>query len=337
MNLRNLAITLLLAAGCLSEAKLKVITTLPDAASIVLAVGQDRVSVSSIVTGAKDPHRIEAKPSYMSRAAQADLYVAIGLDLEIAYEQPILEGSRNPKIQPGAKGYFRWGDCVSVREKPAGAVSRAQGDIHPYGNPHVWLDPYNGRVFALKLAERMGELDPANRGFFESNAARFARRIDVAMFGEQAVAKFGGPSLWSWDDEGRLISKLREANSEALLGGWMAQMRPLWRSGIVTYHKSWVYFAYRFGLKVVAELEPKPGLDPTPGHMAAVIRAIGSQKVRVILQEPLYSTRPGNFVAERTAAKVVVVPGSVGHDSTVKDYIGLFDTIIARIVAAVGH
>jgi zinc/manganese transport system substrate-binding protein len=322
--------------GTASAKTLNVVTTLPDLASIVQSVGRDRVRVSSIITGARNPHFLEAKPSYMSRAASADLWVAVGLDLEVGYEPLILEGSRNARIQPGKLGCVHVGDWVAVRDKPVGAVGRAQGDVHPQGNPHVWLDPYNGRVIAAKLAERMGDLEPANRAFFKANADAFVRDLDEAMFGAPLVGKYGGAKLWQWDSEDLLIENLRKDGDDGRLSGWSGAMRKFWKSPIVIYHRSWNYLAYRFGLKIVAELEPKPGLDPTPGHVASVIRIAEAQKARAILQESFYSTRNAEFVAARTGAKVVVCPGSVGHDAKIRGYIHLFDTIVAKLAAALG-
>lgn len=317
-------------------ANLNVLTTTPDLASIVKEVGKDKVSVSAIVVGARDPHRIEAKPSYMSRAAQAHLWVSIGLDLEIAYERPIIDGSRNPRIRPGTKGYVNAANWVKVLEIPA-SVSRAEGDVHPGGNPHVWLDPFNGRIIAQRLAERMGELDPPQAATYRANAVAFVRRIDDAMFGKALVGKHGGDALWAWENGGRLIQELTSRGELASLSGWEGAMRPFRGAPVITYHKSWPYFVARFGLKVIDYLEPKPGLDPTPGHVAHVIEEVKASGVKLILQEPIYSTRNANFVASRTSAKVVVVPGNVGHTSDAKDYISLFDSIIKRISEALSR
>jgi ABC-type Zn uptake system ZnuABC Zn-binding protein ZnuA len=318
----------------IADAKLIVITTTADLASLVKEVGGDRVQVSSLITGARDPHRIEAKPSYMSKAAGANLWVAIGLELEIGYEPPILEGSGNSKIRVGAAGHVYAGEWVKVLGKSTSQVTRAQGDIHPYGNPHIWLDPYNGRVIARKLADRMGSLDKGSATFYDGNAENFVKRLDIAMFGAALVGKFGGEQLWAWDNSGDLSATLRSKNALGDLGGWAGKMLRYRGQPVVTYHRSWAYFLSRFDLKVVAELEPKPGLDPSPGHVASVIRTVQSNNVKAIIQEPYYSTKNGQFVAERASSNLVVLPGSVGHDPAAKDYISLFDTIVSRLTAA---
>jgi len=320
------------AAG--ASAKLTIMTTTPDLASIAMAVGGSNVSVSSIVVGARDPHRIEAKPSFMSKAAGANLFLAIGLELEIAYEQPILEGSRNRNIRVGAPGHVYVSDWVKVRDVPAGTVTRAQGDVHPDGNPHLWLDPYNGRVIALKLAEKMGALDKPSAAAYSANAKAFVKRLDEAMFGETLVEKFGGQVLWNWDNDDLLESNLKSKGAIGQLGGWAGKMLKFRGKPIVTYHRSWVYFVGRFNLRVVDELEPKPGIEPTPGHVAHVIQTVQQQGVKAILQEPFYSPRNGQFVASRTGASLVVAPGMVTSDPAAKDYISLFDTIVSRLAAA---
>lgn len=322
---------LVLALGQSATAVVKVITTTPDLASIAAAVGGKNVSVSALVVGARDPHRIEAKPSSMSKVAGADLFIAIGLDLEVGYEQPILEGSRNPKVAIGAPGHLYASDWVQVIEKPTGPVSRAMGDIHPGGNPHIWLDPYNGRVVATKIASVLSKLDPGHAKDYQANLVAFLARLDAGMFGAGLVGRFGGAKLWEWQRSGTLLAKLEENRARSSLGGWAAKMAPHLGNPIVTYHKSFSYFANRFGLKVVDELEPKPGLEPTPGHLATVIKAIQQNGAKAIVQETFYSPKHAQLVASRTGAKVVQVPQNVGHVPAASDYIALFDVIVDRI------
>lgn len=325
-------LSLLLLASGASAKTLNVMATTSDLASIVKEIGKDRVSVAAVVVGARDPHRIEAKPSYMSRAAQADMWVSIGLELELAYEQPILQGSANRKIQPGSAGYVAVGNWCPIVGKPTGNVTRAQGDLHPFGNPHVWLDPYNVRIIAQKLADKMASIDKANAKFFEANASDFVAKLDASMFGANLVSKVSPETLWKWSTDNDLESNVRAKSLS--LGGWAAKMAPLRGVSIVTYHRSWSYFVNRFNLKVAAELEPKPGIDPTPGHIASVIRTVQSSGAKILLQEPFYSPRNANFVASRTSAKVVIAPGSVGHTSKANSIIALFDELVDQISAA---
>jgi ABC-type Zn uptake system ZnuABC Zn-binding protein ZnuA len=314
-------------ASATAQANLTVVTTTEDLATIVKSVGGDKVNVSSIVTGARDPHTIEAKPSYMSRLMRADLFVAIGLDLEVAWENAIIQGSRNNNLKPGAKGHLYASTGIAPLEKPTGNVSRAQGDIHPYGNPHIWLDPANVRKMADTISDRMASLDPANKAVYERNLAAFQQRIDVAMFGAAAVQSQGAAKLWQMSSAGTL-------RSVSNLGGWAEKMEPYRGKAIVTYHKSWSYFAERFDLRVIAQLEPKPGIPPAPGHIAQVIRDCTANGVKAILQEPFYSKNAAQTVASRVGAKVVIAPLTVGSDPAAKDYFSLMDTIVSRLSAA---
>jgi zinc/manganese transport system substrate-binding protein len=309
-------------------ANLKIVTTTADLASIAKAIGGNKANVSSLITGARDAHRVEAKPSYMSRVGGADLFIAVGMEMEIGYEGPILSGSGNRKVMPGASGHVYASRFAYILEKPTGPMTRAMGDIHPQGNPHFWLDPYNGRLVAKGLENKMSALDRANASYYQSNLEAFLKRLDTAMFGASAVAKHGAQQLWEWSNDGTLRSKVSD------LGGWAAAMAPLVGRPVITYHRSWTYFAHRFGLKVVAELEPKPGLDPSPGHLAQVIREGNRLGVKLIMQESFFSKRHADFVASRIGAKVAVAPQSVGHDPAAKDYISLFDTIISKIKGA---
>lgn len=325
-----------LATLAVAQAPLKVVTTTQDLASIAASIGGARANVSSLVVGARDAHRIEAKPSFMSRVAGADLFIAIGLELEIGYEGPILSGSRNARVQVGKPGHLYASDGVPLVGKPTGPVTRAQGDIHPYGNPHIWLDPFNARIIADSIAERMSALQPAGKQIFAANLAAFKKSVDVAMFGSALVSKFGGDKLWQWEVGGQLASQLRSNNASNLVGGWEAKMVPLRGKAILTYHRSWSYFVNRFGINIVGELEPKPGLDPTPGHVASLLKVASSNNVRAILQEPFYHDTEAKFVASRTGAKVIVAPSSVGQDRAARDYVSLIDTIVNRLSAVYG-
>lgn len=331
---RSLIFGSLLAASAAASAQVKVVTTTPDLASIVSAIGGNRVTVSALVTGARDPHRIEAKPSYMSKVGGADIFVAVGLELEAGYEDAILEGSRNRKVQKGQPGHVYSSDHALILERPTGAVSRAMGDIHPEGNPHIWLDPLNGRIFALNIERVLSSQKPQYAAEFKANLAAFRSKLDNAMFGAELVKKFGGDTLWTWERNGQLDQKLREGGASGMLAGWSGRLAPYAGRPILTYHRSLSYLANRFGLRIVAELEPKPGLEPSPGHLAKVIATAQQTGVKAILQETFYPTKHAQFVAGRCGAKVVVIPQNVGHDPAAKDYFSLFDTIVGRIAEA---
>ncbi len=332
--MRIACIASLLTLGALSSGSaVNVVTTTQDLASIAKAVGGSRVSVSSIVTGARDPHFIEARPSYMSRVAGAGLFIAIGLELEIGYERPILDGSRNRRVAVGQPGHlYASAGCFILDRREA--VSRADGDVHPHGNPHIWLDPYNARQIAWNIRGSLAKVDPANATEYEKNARAFLDKLDKAMFGEALVGRFGTSTLWAWSQQGQLQAKLRENSATGQLSGWAGKMAPFAGQSIISYHRSWIYFTNRFGLSVAAELEPRPGIEPTPGHLSTVVEIAKQRDVKAILQEPFYSRGAANAVAQRSGARVLVLPASVGHTAAASDYFKLIDTIVDSVSSA---
>src|SRR5262245_50495268 len=225
----------------LAVAKLKVVTTTSDLRSIAEAVGGDKVDVASIGTGHEDPHFIDAKPSTMVLAHDADLWIRIGLELEIGYENLILDGARNPKIRIGTQGHLDASEGVIRLEVPTGKVDRSMGDIHPLGNPHYWLDPLNGRIMAKHIAARLSELDLANAPYYADHRKAFEHRLDEAMFGPRLLASNDGATLWVSMVKGQFDTFLKAHGGDAALGGWYGAMRPLAGTKVITYHRSWSY------------------------------------------------------------------------------------------------
>jgi ABC-type Zn uptake system ZnuABC Zn-binding protein ZnuA len=316
----------------LSARALRVVTTTTDLKAITEAVGGSYVTVTSICTGLQDPHFIEAKPSYMVKLRKADLFIRIGLQLEIGWEPLLVQGSRNGKIQPGNPGFLDASTGINRLEVPTGPVDRSLGDIHPEGNPHYWLDPYNGRIIARTIAERLMQLDPAHRDQYREQLQAFLQSLDAAMFGADLPARLPADTLWEFHSRGTLEQELiRRFGSTALLDGWAARMAPLRGIRIITYHKSWSYFLHRFGLTAVAQLEPKPGVPPSPKHILNLIRLVQTDQVPLILMEPFYSDKAPRLVAQKTGIKVLKLGYSVGGDPDSRDYLALIDTLVNRI------
>ncbi len=317
---------------------LQIVTTTTNLASIAQAVGGDHVSAVSISGGDVDPHFIQAKPSYMMKAHRADLWIRIGLQLEIGYERLILEGARNPRIRVGSPGHLDVSEDIAKLEIPTIKVDRSLGDVHPLGNPHYWLDPYNGRITATEICHRLQQLDPQHAVDYDHNLAAFMLKVDKAMFGPALVQAFGGEKLWQLQSDGTLDRAIQDYNHQqrpaqpVSLGGWLARLAPFTHAKIVVYHRSWPYFFHRFGLDDVAELEPKPGIPPGPAHLLEVINTIKAQHARVILMEPFYNRAHADSVARKTDAKVVVVPTAV--DARVQDYVAMLDNIVNQLAEA---
>jgi ABC-type Zn uptake system ZnuABC Zn-binding protein ZnuA len=324
-----LTLMLLAAASLSAQDTLQIVSPHPTLCSMAGEIGGEHVETICLSSGMRDPHFVAAKPSYMSKTRRADLWIRYGMDMEIGYERLILEGSRNRDIQVGNTGHLDMSENVLKLEIPHGPVNRSMGDVHPLGNPHYWLDPYNGRIMARTLADRLAELMPANAEYFIDRGEEFVRRIDAAMFGEAAVSAAGGEELW----QALLENRLKDyADSEGISpGGWYVRMKPHHGKAIVTYHKTLPYFANRFGLEIPIELEPKPGIPPGPRHVLAVVKTIEKENVSVIAVAPYYDNAPAENAAAKTGASVVEVPTSVGGAEAADDYISLIDTLVSRL------
>jgi zinc/manganese transport system substrate-binding protein len=279
-------------------AKLKVVTTLSDFASLAQTVGGDRVETESLAKGYQDPHFVEPKPSFVLKLHDADVLIVAGLELEIGYLPPLLDQARNGKIRPTGAGYLDASVGCDILDRPTGQVTRAMGDVHPYGNPHYWLDPANGRVIARAIAAKLSSLDPSGAETYAKNLADFE-------------------------------AKLKAAETR-----WAARLAPFKGAKIVTYHSSWPNFAKAFGLDVVGFLEPKPGIPPSPQHKLEIINLMNAQKVPIILMEVYFDRKDPDFVASKTGATVVVIPPSVGGEPAAKDYVSLFDLDVEKIASA---
>ena len=328
---------LLLAAACLSNAqaaRIKIVTTTTDLADITRAVAGDYLAeVSSITTGREDPHTLTAKPGFIVRARDADVWIRIGMELEIGWEPVILRDARNPRIRVGMPRHIDASDHVIRLEVPTQRVTRDQGDIHPEGNPHYWLDPLNGRLVAATVAERLCVLYPEHKAKFDENLHRFERDLDTRMFGATLVGAFGGENLWRAATEKRLEAFLTEKGTVDKAGGWYGAMRPHQGKTIITYHRSWPYLSERFGLRADLQLEPKPGIPPSAKHLASLVSDAEARKARVILQEPFYTLKAAEFVAARTGAKVVVVPTMTGGSAEATGYLDMLDNVIRKVSA----
>ncbi len=278
--------------------KLQIMTATTDLAALAQEIGGDRVEVESVARGYQDPHFVEAKPSFLLKLRHADLLIVVGLELEIGWLPPLISQSTNPKIQVGAPGYFDASRFAKILEIPTGVVTRAEGDVHPLGNPHYWLDPENGLRIAKGIQNKLSEMRPADAAYFAERYNSFEQRI------KQADEK------------------------------WLAEMKPYAGRKVVTYHRSWPNFAEHFGLNVVGYVEPRPGIPPSPQHTVELIGLMKRDGVKVILVEPYFDLKTPNAIARDTGAKVVVLMPSVGGEKEITDYFKLFDYDIAKLKQA---
>jgi zinc/manganese transport system substrate-binding protein len=307
MRLRSTVFSFAVAA-CLSVAtfspptaaakNLKVITTLTDLASLTHEVGGDKVDVEALAKGYQDPHFVDPKPSFLLKLRHADLLILVGLDLEIGWLPPLITQSGNGNIQPASPGYLDVSQFSEILEIPQGSVTRAEGDVHPLGNPHYWLDPDNGRRIAKGIANKLTEMDPADRAYFQQREQDFEKR-------------------------------LAEADKK-----WLAQMAPYRGRKIVTYHRSWPNFAKHFGLDVIGYIEPRPGIPPTPSHTIELVSLMKRENTKIELIEPYFDVKTPDSIARMTGGRVVVMMPSVGGKPEITDYFKLFDYDIGILTQA---
>jgi zinc/manganese transport system substrate-binding protein len=281
-----------------AASKLNVVTTTSDLAALTQEVGGDRVNVQAIAKGYQDPHYVEGKPSFLLMLLRADLLVSVGMQLELGWLPPLISRCGNARVQPNASGNLEASQFAEILEVPSGPVSRAQGDVHPTGNPHYWLDPENGRRVARGIATRLAQLRPEDAKYFEQRFQDFSRR-------------------------------LTEAEKR-----WDAQMQPYRGRKIVTYHRSWPNFTRRFGFQVMGEIEPRPGIPPGPRHTIELMTMMKREGVKVILVEPYFDLKTPNSIASGTGAKVVVLLPSVGGEKVASDYFKLFDYDLGMLAQA---
>jgi zinc/manganese transport system substrate-binding protein len=300
-------LSLLLVAGLtalaphLAQAQLKVVTSTTDLYDIATAVGGDKISATHIGQGYQDPHFIDAKPSFVLQLRNADVWAFVGLDLEIGWMPLLLDGARNPKIRSGGSGYVDASKAIRILDTPQGNVDRSMGDVHPLGNPHYWLDPENGRRIARMFKAKFAQLDPKNEDTYERNEKAFEARLNAAE------------------------------------KGWAADLATIRGKPVVAWHTSWRYFAEYNGMNIVAFVEPKPGVPPSPSHLYTVIQTVKKTGAKVIVMEPFYDRKVADLIAKQTGATVLILPPSVGglRGAPVNDYISLMKYDVSRLAAAV--
>jgi zinc/manganese transport system substrate-binding protein len=268
---------------------LHVFVTVPDLADLTRRVGGAHVEVFSMVGGREDPHFAEPKPSFVKRLADADVYIEIGLELEVAYAPVLLQNARNPAVVVGAPGHITASEAVTNLITPDGPVTRARGDVHAGGDPHFLLDPLAGLAVAARIRDRLTEIDPAHADEFARNHTSF------------------------------------ETEVRARLDAWLALLAPYRGAKVVDDHAMWAYFARRFGLEIVGHLEPFPGVPPTTKHLAEIVERIRDEHVLVVIASPYYDVRHAKKVAEASGAVVTRLAHQVGSVPDTDDYVAMID------------
>ena len=313
---------------------LQVCATVPDLGSLAQEVGGDQVKITVFAKSQEDAHFIEAKPSFIKALSQADLYIQVGMELEVGYAPVLLQNARNSRVLPGAQGFLDASKVIMPLEIPTGTIDRSMGDVHPMGNPHYLLDPLNGLLVARLIRDKLIELRPEKKSFFEERYAIFYRKIGEGLIGDKLSRKYDFEKLAVLFEGKKLVPFLKEQKEEEFLGGWLGMMLPYQGSKVVTDHNLWPYFARRFGISVAGFLEPKPGISPTTKHLQALIEMMKAEGIRVILSSPYYDIRHAQFVAKNTGAKMVYLAHQVGSRSGTDNYISMTDYNVRQLVAA---
>jgi zinc/manganese transport system substrate-binding protein len=293
--IRRISIALLLILPLASHADLKIFACEPEWASLAQEIGGDLVDASSATTAFVDPHYIQARPSLISKVRRADLVVCSGAQLEIGWLPVLLQKANNRDVMPGSLGYFEASSFV-LRLNATGNTDRAQGDIHPFGNPHVQTNPHNITVIAAALSKRMQQLDPKNKDAIAAQAADFSS---------------------SWEDA---------------IAGWEEKAAPLNGKQAITHHKSWVYLERWLGIEEVANLEAVPGLPPTTAHLSKLVSQFSDGGADFIIRSTYQDDRPSNWLQSRTGIEAVMLPLTVGGTDNATNLFALFDDIIDRLL-----
>ena len=288
---------LLLLVPLVAHAKLNAVATLPDFGALAREIGGDKVTVTVLAKPTEDPHFVDARPSFVVSLRNADVLIDGGAELEIGWLPPLLQNARNPKIEIGKAGRVIASQGIRLMNVPAN-VTRAAGDVHALGNPHFMTDPIIAKAVAQHIAQSFSAVDPANAAAYEANYQKF---------------------------EGTINAKLQE---------WGAALLPFKGQHVVAYHDSWPYFAHRFGINIDIFLEPKPGIPPSPSHLAEVITQMKGQNIKAIIVEPFQDKKVAEKVAGATGAKVVEFAQFPGGLPGTDSYVKLIDTLVSRLAAA---
>ncbi len=320
-------------------APVKVVTSLTTYASIAREIVGDRGSVSSIAVGDENPHYVQPKPSFVPLLSQADLFVTTGLDLEL-WVPALLDKAGNPKVTEGGPGYVAAYAGIPLLDVPT-SFSRTQGDIHVFGNPHIWTDPLNAVIIARNILTGLKRVAPQDADYFTAREKDFEDRMYRALFGEDLVKLLGGPSLADLDRQGKLFSFLSQQQYQGAplmthLGGWLKQAMTFRGKLVACYHKEWDYFSREFQVTCFDYIEPKPGIPPTPRHVQEIITAMRDQHIQVLLSTNYYDRNQVLEVAQRTGAKAVIVPSNTGGSTGVSTYFDLINLWVSELASAFG-
>ncbi|HGY54773.1 MAG TPA: zinc ABC transporter substrate-binding protein [Caldithrix abyssi] len=317
--------------------RLNVVTTLSTYADIAKQIGKERIEVQYIVPGDQDAHFVRPKPSYAVMLSKADVFVTTGLDLEL-WVPSVVDMSKNDHIRSGQEGYVAAYDGIELLDKPT-VLSRSEGGLHIYGNPHITTSPLNWKIIAENIAIGLIKNDPANEDFYRQNLSIFQKEIDKRLFGETLVKLMGGSLLTKLALSGQLIDFLQNKSYAGkklidYLGGWLGEGLVFRNKKIVAYHKNWVYFKQLFGLDIIGYVEPKPGIPPSPKHVEDLIVKMKKNNIKVILAANYFDENKVRNICAKVNAVPVIVPIYVNGAPGTENVFKLADYWVSHLKAA---
>jgi ABC-type Zn uptake system ZnuABC Zn-binding protein ZnuA len=312
-------------------APVSVCTTTTTLSSLVQEVGGEDVTVTAFARGTEDPHFVDPRPSFVRKLNRAELLALNGLDLEVGWLPVLLRGARNSRVIPGASGYLDASQVIAPLDVPV-QFDRSMGDVHPYGNPHYLLDPINGLAVARVIRDQLSVVRPSRIDAFAERFDVFRRRLGEALVGEKLAAKYDVEKLALLAEHGKLYSFLESQAELDQLDGWLGLLRPHGEIKVVADHNLWVYFARRFGVRMVGYLEPKPGIPPTTTHLRHLVEQMRAEQVKLILSAPYYNPAHARFVSQQTGAQIVRVTHEAGGVEGTEEYLGMVDHNVRQLL-----
>lgn len=334
----SMAVTLwVVPDGAAPQDRITVVTSLSTYAAIAREIVGDRGDVTAIGRGDENPHFVQPRPSFALRLQQADVFVATGLDLEL-WVPALLDRANNAAVREGGPGYVTAAAGVGLLGVTS-SVSRSQGDIHAFGNPHIWADPINGIVIGRNILRGLQRASPTDAAQMERRYMAWRERVLQALVGEEIVRLLGADAVFDLAVKGNLWSFIQNQSFEGRpladrLGGWLKEGQAFRGRDMVCYHKEWDYFSRRFDVRCAAFVEPKPGIPPTPGHVAELMRMIRGAGIPVVFSANFYDQSHVRRIAERTGAAAVVVPANAAGAPGTDTYIDLVSTWVRELATA---
>ncbi len=320
-----------------AQERIRIVATLPAYGSIAQAIAGDLAEVSSIARGDMDAHFVDPRPSFAAMLSKADVFISTGLDLEL-WVPALVDRANNRRVADGAPGRVIASAGITLLQVPT-SVSRSEGDVHAFGNPHIYTDPINGILIARNILAGLLRVDPTNAETYRANERVFEDQIIRRLYGDPLVDMLGADALFDLGRSGEFWSFASGQTFQGkpladYVGGWLAAGAPFRNRAMACYHKNWAYFSNRFQVPCVAYVEPKVGIPPSPGHVSEVIDLMRREKIPAILAANFFRRSEVERVAERTGAVAVIVPFNVGGAPGVNDYFALIDDWVTKLAEA---